>query len=93
MPILETFRKQPADVQDYDIDFSPWLVGFGDTGTTLNVVAEPGITLDSSSFAAGVAKVWLSGGTDGTNYKITARLTTINGRVKEVEIRVRVKED
>jgi hypothetical protein len=93
MPILETFQKQPADVQDYDIDFTEWLAGFSDIGLSLAVQADTGITVVSSEFANGVAKVWLSGGTTGMTYKITARMTTTGGRVKEVEIRIRVKED
>lgn len=93
MPILETFQKQPADVQDYDIDFTEWLAGFGDIGLSLVVQADTGITVVSQEFANGVAKVWLSGGTTGMTYKITARVTTTGGRVKEVEIRIRVKED
>jgi hypothetical protein len=46
----------------------------------------------SSSLADGVVKVWLSGGTDRQKYKVTARLTTDGGRVKEADIAVRVKE-
>ncbi len=93
MPILETFQKQPADVQDYDIDFTKWLRVFADTGLSVFVAVEPGITLNSQEFANGVVKVWLSGGVSGTAYKVTARLTTVGGRVKEVEIRIKVKED
>ena len=93
MPILETFQKQPADVQDYDIDFTKWLAGFSDTGMSLVVQVDTGITLTSQEFANGVAKVWLSGGSSGTSYKVTARLSTVGGRVKEVEIRIKVKED
>jgi len=56
MPILETFQKQPADVQDYDIDFTKWLRGFADTGLSVFVAVEPGITLNSQEFANGVVK-------------------------------------
>jgi len=48
--------------------------------------------LVSSNLVAGVAKVWLSGGTTGTTYKITATLTTTGGRIKQHEILVKVKE-
>lgn len=89
--ILATFVKQPADVQDYDIDFTDYLTGLSDTGASAEVVADPGITIDSDTLNAGVVKVWVSGGTAGT-YKITATLTTSAGRVKEAEIKLKVKE-
>ena len=92
MSILATFQKQPAEVQDYDIDFREYLTSVSDTGVSHTVTVEPGITLVSSSLADGVVKVWLSGGTDRQKYKVTARLTTDGGRVKEADIAVRVKE-
>lgn len=99
MPILEKYIKQPGDTQDYDIDFDDYLTFHSDTGTSHTAVAETGLTLASSQLltANGVTnsrvKVWVSGGTDGTTYKVTVTLTTTGGRVKQVEISVRVKED
>ena len=92
MSLLATFTKQPAEVQDYDIDFREYLTSVADTGVSHTVTVEPGITLVSSSLNSGVVKVWLSGGTDRQKYKVTARLTTDGGRVKEADIAVRVKE-
>lgn len=89
---LARFIKQPADMQDYDIDFSEWLAGFADTGISHVVEVEAGITLVANSLVAGVVKVWLSGGSDGSIYKVTATLTTTGGRIKQAEITVRVKE-
>ena len=40
----------------------------------------------------GVVKVWTTGGTDGTTYKITATVTTQGSRVKQAEIKIKVKE-
>jgi hypothetical protein len=34
MSILVIFTKQPADVQDYDIDFADWLAAMNDTMVT-----------------------------------------------------------
>lgn len=92
MSILAKFEKQPADVQDYDISFVEWLAGFSDTGLSIVVSAEAGITVAASALASGVAKVWLSGGVDGSSYKVTVTLTTNGGRVKQAEIVVKVKE-
>ncbi len=92
MPILERFPKQPADVQDYDIDFTEYLDGLTDTAAIAVVEAEAGITVVSHSIVGKVVKVWLSGGTSGRKYKVTIRLTTTGGRTKEVEILIIVRE-
>jgi len=94
MAILATFEKQPGDTQDYDISFVEWLDALGDTAVSHTCAVETGITMLSSSLSAGVVKVWLSGGTSGTKYKVTASITTATAtpRVKEAEIIVKVKE-
>ena len=92
MAVLGTFTKQPAEVQDYDIDFSEWLAALSDTAISHVVTADAGITLGATTLAAGVVKVWLSGGLTGTSYKITATITTAGGRTKEDEIKIKVKE-
>ena len=92
MAVLGTFTKQPAEVQDYDIDFSEWLAAFPDTAVSHAVTADAGITLGATTLAAGVVKVWLSGGLTGTSYKITATITTAGGGTKEDEIKIKVKE-
>ncbi len=95
MTILAKFEKQPADVQDFDIDFTEWLTGMSDTAagpSGLTVVADTGLTLLAFTLSNGVVKVWTSGGTDGTTYKITATITTAGARVKQAEIKIKVKE-
>lgn len=92
MGILAKFTKQPADVQDYDIDFNAYLSSMGDTALSHTVTADAGLSVMSSTLNSGVVKVWLSGGTDGVQYKVTATLTTAAGRVKQAEIVVKVKE-
>jgi len=90
--IMDKFDKQPDEVQDYDIDFNEYLTAMADTGASHTVTADTGITLDSSTLTAGVVKVWLSGGSHRTNYKITVTLTTTGGRIKQHEILIRVRE-
>lgn len=92
MAILEKFEKQPADVQDFDISYVDWLADMADTAVSSVVTTDPGIVLDSHSLTNGVVKVWLSGGTSGVSYKVTATLTTTAGRVKQSEIVVKVRE-
>lgn len=92
MAILGKFIKQPAEVLDYDIDFGDWFEGRNDTPLSYVVTADPGIEVDGSARTGNVIKVLLSGGTAGTRYKITTRLTTNAGLVKEAEFYVTVKE-
>ena len=90
---MKTYKKQPADVLDYDTNFADWMPA-ADSISSKTVTAETGITIVTSSFNVNthVVKVWLSGGTDGTSYKITVRIVTVGGRTKERDFRVRVKE-
>ena len=92
MAVLGRFVKQPSEVLDYDVDFSDWFDGRADTPSSHTVIAETGITVVGSSRTGNVVKVVLSGGTAGTKYKITVRLTTNTFLVKEAEFVVAIKE-
>lgn len=90
--ILGTFSKQPVEVLDYDIDCTDWLVS--DDALALATAVSDGAALqvDAVNVYSPRVKVWLSGGTSGSNYKVTVTITTDDGRVKQVEFRVRVKD-
>jgi hypothetical protein len=92
MSLIGRFTKQPAEVLDYDVDFSDWMEGRGDTPASHTVTAEPGITVVGSSRTGNVVKVALSGGTDGSAYKITVLLTTSTSMVREADFQVSIKE-
>lgn len=92
MAILATFEKQPIEVQDYDISFVGWLNGLSDTGSSVVYTSTPGLTINSCVLNAGVVKVWTAGGVDGNSYTISVTLTTTIGRIKQVEIIVKVKD-
>jgi hypothetical protein len=92
MTVLTTFEKQPVEVQDYDISFVSWLASLSDTIISASATVDTGITLISCSHTAGVVKVWLSGGSDGTTYTAVVLVTTAGGRVKQVEIQIKVKD-
>lgn len=92
MSLLGNFFKQPSEVVDYDIDYTDWLTS-GDNVQSCNVTVAPaGLTIDSTFINDPRVKIWLSGGTVGAQYKLTARTTTADGRVKEDEFKVKVKE-
>ena len=90
MAILENFSKQSAETQDYDIDFTEYLYPFSDKPLSFTATADVGITLAVYSITGNVVKVWLSGGTDQTDYKVTVILTTTGGRVKQADIVIRI---
>jgi hypothetical protein len=90
--LLGKFIKQPGEILDYDVDFSEWFENRTDTPASHTATAETGITIVSSQLSGSVVKVILSGGTDGEAYKVTVRLTTSAGLVKEVDFQVKLKE-
>lgn len=92
MAVLGKFSKQPIEVQDYDIDFNEYLTSQSDTADSFVVTADTGITIQNTSLAAGVVKVYVSGGVDGEQYKVSATVTTTGGRVRQGDILIRVKE-
>lgn len=90
--ILGKFSKQPQEILDYDVDFSKWFSNRVDSPASFVVVVESGITLVSSTRVGNVVKIVLSGGANGQQYKVTVRLTTNVGLVKEADFIVKVKE-
>lgn len=89
---LEKFGKQPADVQDYDVDFTEYLTYFSDTPLSHTVVADAGITLSYATRAANKIKVWLAGGLNGVTYYVTVTMTTAAGRVRQTKFGIQVVE-
>jgi len=92
MAILARFTKQPSEVLDYDVDYTEWFGPRTDSPEAHEVVVDPGITYKSSSLVGNIVQVTLSGGADQTDYKITVRLTTTNGLVREADFVVQVRE-
>ena len=92
MSILAKFTKQPVEVQDYDIDFTEYLESLNDTAQSHVAVADPGVSIMASSLTSGVVKVFLAGGLDGQQYKVSATITTAGGRVKQGDVMIKVRE-
>lgn len=90
---MNLFTKQPADQLDYDLDFSDWLTA---TDTITGVVATSSVPAElevlSASVAGPMVKIWIRGGVSGATYKVTATITTSEGRIKELEFKIRVRE-
>jgi hypothetical protein len=86
---MREFLKDPDAVLDYVFDWSTWLAS-GETISTSAITVESGITKNSESNTTTTATVWLSGGTEGSRYKITSRITTNQGRTDDRSAIVRV---
>jgi hypothetical protein len=92
MPVLATYTQQPADVLDYDVDFSEFFPVDDVVTAGVVTVTPPGLDL-SYAIQGNRIKVWCSTGVDGTTYKVTVKATTSDSRVKEVEFKLKIKED
>jgi len=100
---LETIRQQPNDRRDYDITYAEWWpdgapiteVVLSQSQTT-TVTGAADLTL-GFAFDSQIAKVWISGGTSGATYKVTVlAVSDVSGserRAKEIELKVRIKDD
>lgn len=94
--ILGTYIKQPSDRLDYDIDYTEWLTS-GDTVISATVVIDitetSGLTIDTPIISGGViVKLWVNDGVNGRTYKATVTATTDQGRIKQDEVRFKVKD-
>ena len=83
--------KDPNAVIDYWIDWSKWLRG-NDTVLTSEWIVPAGITQDSEANDTTTTTIWLSGGTAGSTYSLTNRITTAQGRTQDKTITIRVRE-
>ena len=95
---IGSFRKQPVERIDYDIDFSEYLAGdtiLASPAPTVAITPAGSLNQDVVAVMTGSkkVKVWLTGGTSGQTYKVEVTVNTTAGRVKQVEFRVRVKDD
>lgn len=97
MAILGTFTMQPADEWDYDIDYSEWLTesdGLSETVAPEVTVAPEGLDVESVTrdYDNARVKIWLSGGQDGTRYKVELTTRTREGRVRQDEFYIIVRD-
>lgn len=88
--MITVHRKSPAEVLDYDAEWS--LDETEDILTSTWATTGTGLTINSSTFAAASVKVWLSGGTLGSTYTLTNTITTSLGRTLVDAFRIVVRE-
>jgi hypothetical protein len=85
-------KKDPDGVQDYMLDWSPWL---GNDTIISSVWILPattdGLAIDRLSNTTTTATVWLSGGTHGNTHYLTNRIQTAGGRTNDQTLTLTVE--
>lgn len=98
--ILGTQIQQPDEMLDYDINYASWLIGT-DRIATVTTAVEP--ALDDTTNPDGLqatyvshdgerVKMWVKGGVNGTTYRVSVTVTTDDGRIKQDELKFKIKE-
>lgn len=82
----QSFVKDPNAVLDYQINWVTWLGT--DTISSSTWTVPTGITKDSDTSTTTTTTIWLSGGTDGTDYELVNRIVTAAGRTEDRTIRI-----
>lgn len=91
--IIGLAQKQPAEYLDYNVDFTEWMPADDQIASaTVAVLPEGELTVDTISIATPIVKFWAAGGITGKTYKLTIKITTEGGRIKEDELKIRVRE-
>jgi len=91
--ILGSFTQTPYERLDYDIYFGDFFPS-GDSVNTQVTTADTGLTVSASiNTAKDTVKVYASGGNAGSRYKVKVLATSVQGRIKEGEFWVNIKED
>lgn len=107
MAIL-TKTKQPRDVIDYDISFREYFEKYpGDEISVIELSQRNLIEGNPSQLTFGPGsrppyelpgtkpqnvKVWIGGGDTGVDYVVSLLMTSTNGRVKEFDFRIKVRD-
>lgn len=89
--MVDSFEKQPDDKLDYGIDLDDWLPA-SDKAISVSVNADSGITISSTNVLDRKVKIWIEGGEDRNNYLVSAEITTNEGRIKEVDFKIKVRQ-
>ena len=89
---MKIFSQQPSDVLDYSINLTKWLVE-GDNVVSSTAYSSPaGLNIVVTQENTNTPKVWISGGVDGVEYKVSATVVTNGGRTKEFDFKIAVVE-
>lgn len=79
---MASYVKDPNANLDYRWDWSSWLAA-GDTIVSHEVTVDGTVVLGTHSNDESSVTAWISGGTDGEKARVTARVTTAQGRIDD----------
>lgn len=90
---LGTVEKQPGETESYTLDYEDDL-SVGDNVQTAELISvtPEGLTVSQIFVIDPRVRFFASGGSTGTSYKATFKVTTADGRILEDEVIIRVKE-
>lgn len=92
---MKTFVKDPDATLDYSVDWSLFLAGADDdtilTATWVDYDTDD-LTVTDAGHQAGVHTGFISGGTLGSTYTVTSRITTAGGRINDETIVLLIRE-
>ena len=82
--------KDPDSILDYSIDWTLWLGA--DNVSSITWTVATGLTQTATSNTTKTGTIWLSGGTAGTDYLVTARLNTTANRRLDTSLLIKVRQ-
>lgn len=90
--VLTEVFKDPADVIDYELDFTGLLVA--DNIASITGIVADNVTIDSFSFSGNIVTVFISGGTAETTAIVTTTIVTTNStpRTYERSFKIRIED-
>jgi hypothetical protein len=89
---LGTASQQPTERLSYTIQYEDILTDGDDLSSATAVVTPAGLTVDSVGIYDTRVKFWVTGGVDGTAYKVTVTTDTADGRTFQDEVTIKIKE-
>lgn len=89
---MSVYVKDPDAVLDYKVDWADWLAATGDAIVTSTWLVPAGVTKTDEDNTTATATIWLSGGTAGSSYQVTNRVTTTQGRTDDRTIQIIVRD-
>lgn len=94
---MQEYTKPVGDKRPVLFDWTTWLLNEGNDTISSSVmsVTPAGLTITSpaASFSTTTATVWISSGTDNTNYLVYNTITTVGGRIRTRVIKVIIKTE
>ena len=82
--------KDPDEILDYNIDWSPRLTT-PDTIASSEWFVPDGLVNENDGMEAATTTIWLSSGTLNDKYEILNRITTLEGRTMDQTVTLQIK--